>query len=186
MVLDQILIDTFEGKFQEALGRLSSVPFVAFESQFYFVPRDQVYAQIYGFMNQPDLERTHYESARVMLESRIEAQSEDARFHSALGIAYAGLGRKGEALREGELAVELLPVSKDAYQGAYRAIDLARIYAMVGETDDAIDRLEYLLSIPSPLSVPLLQLDPIWDPVRGHPRYQGIVEKYALPAEGTS
>ena len=86
-------------------------------------------------MNQPDLERVHYDSARALVESKIEERPEDSRLHSALGIAYAGLGRKEDALREGTLAVELLPISKEAYRGAYRAIDLAQIYAMVGETD---------------------------------------------------
>jgi serine/threonine-protein kinase len=72
-------------------------------------------------------------------------------------------------------AAELLPVSKDAMLGTYRAIDLAQIYTMVGEKDAAIDELEHLLSIPSPLSVHLLRLDPIWDPLRNHPRFQRLV-----------
>ena len=70
----------------------------------------------------------------------------------------------------------MLPVSREAYRGAYRAIDLAQINAMVGETDAAVDRLEYLLSIPSPLSVSLLRLDPIWEPLRAHPRFQRLVQ----------
>ncbi len=86
---------------------------------------------------------------RALVESRIEEWPEDSRLHSALGIAYAGLGRKDDALREGKRAVELLPASKDAVLGTYRAIDLARIYTMVGEQDAAIDELERLLSIPS-------------------------------------
>ncbi len=110
------------------------------------------------------------------MASKIEAQPDDSRLHSTLGIAYAGLGRKEDALREGKLAVDLLPISKEAYRGAYRAIDLAQIYAMVGETDAAIDRLEHLLSIPGPLSVSLLRLDPIWDPLRDHPRFQQLVQ----------
>jgi hypothetical protein len=126
-------------------------------------------------MNESHFEREHYDSARALLEIRIEESAEDSRLHSALGIADAGLGRKGDAIREGKLAVELLPISKEAYRGAYRAIDLAQIYTMVGEKEAAIDELEHLLSIPSPLSVPLLRLDPIWDPLRDHPRFQQLV-----------
>ena len=37
--------------------------------------------------------------------------------HGQLGIAYAGLGRKDEAIREGKRAVALLPVSEDALWG---------------------------------------------------------------------
>ncbi len=63
----------------------------------------------------------------------LTGRPDDARYRSALGIAYAGLGRKEDAIREGELAVELLPMSKEAWRGAYRVEDLARIYATVGE-----------------------------------------------------
>jgi hypothetical protein len=72
--------------------------------------------------------------------------------------------------------VELLPVSKEAMAGLWRVEDLARIYVMVGEFDAAIDQLEYLLSIPSRLSIPLLKIDPAWDPLRGHPRFKKLIE----------
>ena len=89
---------------------------------------------------------------------------------SAFGVLSAsptlGLGSKADAIREGELAVELLPMSKEAWRGAYREEDLARIYAMVGEYDAAIDQLESLLAVPSPTAVPMLRIDPIWKPLR--------------------
>ena len=103
-----------------------------------------------------------------------------ARCNSALGIAYAGLGRKDEAIREGKKAVELYPVSKDADEGQSVVLDLAVIYTMVGEYEAALDEIEYLLSIPSETSVPWLRLDPIWDPLREHPRFQELLEKYAI------
>ena len=59
---------------------------------------------------------------------------------------------------------------------SYRLEDLARIYVMVGEYDEAINQLEYLLSIPGPFSIPLLQLDPAWDPLRNHPRFKKLIE----------
>jgi tetratricopeptide (TPR) repeat protein len=96
--------------------------------------------------------------------------------HSALGIAYAGLGKKEEAIREGQLAVELLPETTDAWAGLWRLEDLARIYVMVGEYDLAVEKLEYLLTIPSELSVPLVQLDPTWKPLHNHPRFKKLIE----------
>ena len=111
-----------------------------------------------------------------MLESKITERPEDARFHSSLGIAYAGLGRKEDAILEGKLAVELLPVSKEALIGPSRVEDLARIYVMVGEFDAAIDQLEFLLSIPGKMSIPLLRLDPTWDPLRDHPLFKKPIE----------
>ncbi len=74
------------------------------------------------------------------------------------------------------ISVELLPVSKEAMSGPYRVDDLARIYVMVGQFDAAIDQLEFLLSIPSRLSIPLLRLNPAWDPLREHPRFKKLIE----------
>ncbi len=69
-------------------------------------------------------------------------------------------------------------MSKEAYQGAYRVEDLARIYAMVGEYDAAIDQLERLLALPSITAVPMLRIDPVWEPLREHPRFQALLAKY--------
>jgi len=57
-------------------------------------------------------------------------------------------------------------------RGPYRVEDLARIYVMVGEFNAAIDQLEFLLSNPGLMSIPLLRLDPAWNPLRNHPRFQ--------------
>ena len=54
--------------------------------------------------------------------------------------------------------------------------ELARIYVMVGEFDAAIDQLEFLLSVPGEMTIPLLQLDPAWDPLRNHPDFVKLVE----------
>jgi serine/threonine-protein kinase len=171
-----VLLEIFEGNYQKALDTLSMGLSEAFETQFYFVPKAQLYGQINGLMGNRQLEQAYYESARSILETKIQEQPEDGRFHSSLGIAYAGLGRKEDALREGKLGVKLLPVTKEAWRGLYRVEALAKIYVMVGEFDAAIDQLEYLLSIPSEMSIPLLRLDPAWDPLRDHPRFKRLLE----------
>src|SRR5262249_30568886 len=118
-----------------------------------------------------------FDSARVMFENWAEEEPEKADFHSCLGIAYAGLGRKEDAVREGKKAIELQPVSKDAVNGPNWHEYLAQIYAMTGEPDRAIDELEYLLSIPSEISVPYLRIDPTWNSLHSHPRFQKLLEK---------
>jgi len=171
------LLDLFDGAFHEAVTRLSSESWEAFESQFWFVPKALLQGQIYGLMNQPQLARSYYDSARKMAEARVRQQPEEALFHSSLGMAYAGLGRKQDAIREGKAGVDLLPVSKDAYRGFYRVEDLARIYAMVGDYEAAISQLEYLMSIPGDLGVGALRLDPAWKPLRNHPRFQELLRR---------
>ncbi len=170
--------DVLDGRYEEALARLDSVSNPFTSGQFAYVTKAQRYAEIYGLTGNPELERAYYDSARMDLEPMVEQQAEDARLHGALGIAYAGLGQKDDAIREGQLSVELLPVSKEAWRGVARVQDLARIYTMVGDYDAAIDRLEYLLSIPGDLSISLLRIDPTWDPLRSHPRFQALLEKY--------
>ncbi len=121
------------------------------------------------------LSRVYFDSARIVLEARLQRNPEDDNIHSLLGYAYAGLGREEEAIREGRRAVNLLPVSKDAFNGPRHRERLARIYVLIREYDAAIDELEYVLSIPSLTSVPGLRLDPAWDPLRKYPRFRALV-----------
>ncbi len=169
-----VRVDVFAGNYQQALDRLSSKSEDA-DDEYRFISTALRYAQIYRYMDKEGLAKEYYDEARGLLEAKIREQPEDARFHSSLGIAYAGLGRKEDAIREGKLAVELLPVGKDAMRGPDRLENLARIYVIVGEYTAAVDQLEYLLSIPGPLSIPLLRLDPAWDPLRNHPRFQKLL-----------
>jgi serine/threonine protein kinase/tetratricopeptide (TPR) repeat protein len=123
--------------------------------------------------------------ALLVLEEKTRGDPDNLWFRESLGMTYAYLGRKVEAIREAESAAALMPVQKDAIEGPRTLERVARIYAFLGEPDEAIDRIEYLLSIPSTLSVVNGQLtssgDPIhpfWDPLRDHPRFQALLEKY--------
>ena len=78
------------------------------------------------------------------------------------------------------MAVELFPISKDAIDGPGFVENLALIYVMVGEHDAALTQIETILSIPSLFSVALLRIDPRWDPLRDHPRYEELLEKYSV------
>jgi TolB-like protein/Tfp pilus assembly protein PilF len=117
-------------------------------------------------------------SAVERLEPEIQKTPKHYFLYSALGHALAFLGRKEEAVAAGEHAVELMPISKDATYGPGTVINLAQIYTRVGESDKALDLIEKLLSIPCHFSVGLLRLDPAWDPLRDHPRFQALLEKY--------
>jgi len=174
-----ILLEIWDGDYQQALDRLALVSSeVLYESQWGHVLKARLYAQTHGLMGNRQVERAYYDSTRSVLETEMQQHPDDPRYRSALGIAYAGLGRKDDAIREGELAVELLPMSKEAWRGAYRLEDLARIYTMVGEYDAAIDQLEILLAVPSNTTVPMLRIDPTWNPLSDHPRFQALLEEY--------
>ena len=98
-----------------------------------------------------------------------------------LGLIDAGLGRKEEAIREGRRASELTPVTKDAINGAHIMQYLGVIYAWTGEKDLAIEQIAATLQVPSLLSYGQLRLHPFWDPLRGDPRFEKLVEESKKP-----
>jgi serine/threonine-protein kinase len=123
--------------------------------------------------------KVYYDSARIILE-RLDVEDIIANAWSwpSLGRAYAGLGRKEDAIRAGRELVEYVPLSEDAMAGTSPLTDLAKIYARVGEPELALDLLDSLLSIPSLVTATDLKINPEWDPIRDHPRFQALIAKY--------
>jgi tetratricopeptide (TPR) repeat protein len=125
--------------------------------------------------------RANYESARTLLEDSVAAYPRNAGMRVALGLSYAGLGRRTDAVHEARTAAELLspweghPAATAALGGA------VEVYARLGETNLALQLLEVLLAVPAgrEVSVPLLRTDPIYDPLRGDPRFQNMLQRYA-------
>ena len=119
--------------------------------------------------------RAYADSARAALEQQLKVAPEDGGRHVLLGVALAYMGRKADAIREGQRGLALQPVSKDAFSGAYNQHQLARIYILVGEPDEAVNQLEALLKIPYYLSPGWLSIDPAFDPLRKNPRFQRLL-----------
>jgi tetratricopeptide (TPR) repeat protein len=133
-------------------------------------------ADMYRFRGEPGLERAYLDSALAVLRPTVKAHPDEANFHARLGLVYARLGRKSEAVSEGETAVKLLPVSREAFRGANLLATLAMIYATVGMPDKAVEQLQYLLSVPSQVSPGLLRNDPRWDPLRRDERFEKLLK----------
>ncbi|MHC4508851.1 MAG: protein kinase domain-containing protein [Planctomycetota bacterium] len=171
----KIRLNVYDRRYQEALDLLSSKP-GDLDGRGIFTPYPIRYAEIYGYMGNNEKAKEYYEQAINILKSKIAEDPNDARYRSSIGIAYAGVGHKEEAIGQGRHAVRLMSVKKDALRGAYRLGKLARIYVMVGEYDDAISQLDLLAHYPRGMSIAHLRLDPVWDPLRDHPRFQGLLE----------
>jgi TolB-like protein len=96
----------------------------------------------------------------------------------AARVAAAGLGDKEAALREGERSLAMLPPTEDPVMAPGIEEFFARTEAQVGEIDRAVARLERLLTIPygpGPVTQALLRLDPSWNPLRSHPRFEKLI-----------
>jgi tetratricopeptide (TPR) repeat protein len=123
--------------------------------------------------------RAAFTQARAELEKIVRNQPDYASGLCALGVVDAALGNKESAIREGERAVELMPVSKSAPEGALFIRNLAIIYAWTGEKDRAIDRLAEAVKLPDDVSYGNLRLNPLWDPLRDDARFEAIVTSLA-------
>jgi len=136
-------------------------------------------AFVYDFIGKPELAFEAYEASVPLLEAKVQKWPQDPRYHSSLGMAYAALGRKEEAISEGGKAIELLPLSKDAEYGQAYEMDMILIYIMVGEFDAAMDKIEFLLSKPAWLSIGWMNFDLRHRPLYDNPRFEKIIEKYS-------
>jgi serine/threonine-protein kinase len=133
-------------------------------------------------LGDPVLAKTNLEAARKVFENAIVDAPNNAERHANLGLCYAFMGEKENAMREGRRAVELKPETKDATDGALMNCSLALIYARVGENALATALIERLLRTPGAvdsvnysITVNDLKLRWEWDPLRNDPAFQKLV-----------
>ena len=118
--------------------------------------------------------------ARNELEQTLRNEPNYAQGLCALGVIDAALGNREDAIREGELAVKLMPASASAIEGSVLIQYLAIIYAWTGDKDRAIQRLAEAAKLPgSHVTYGYLRLHLLWDPLRGDPRFEEIVASLA-------
>jgi TolB-like protein len=134
-----------------------------------------VRTQIYALRGNQALARVYADSARLANEEQIRATPDDGQRHVFLGLALAYLGKKAEAIAEGQRGVALSPINRDSYLGTYIQHQLVRIYLLVGEPEKALDQLEPLLKMPYYLSPGWLRIDPTFAPLKGNPRFERLV-----------
>ncbi len=166
---------------KNALASLSGAPtWVQAPLMIGQIPTDLFRGAAWALQNNTDQAQQAYQEARRLLEEASHQQPDNPNLWSSLGLVNAGLGRKAEAISAGSRATQLLPVSKDALYGPSHLASLAATYAQLGEADSAVKLLRRLLSMPAGwvVSLPLLRLDPTWDPIRKDPRFQALLKRY--------
>jgi tetratricopeptide (TPR) repeat protein len=124
------------------------------------------------------------EKARPIWEAKAHSYPDDPTLKALLAVMYAYLERKDDALRESHRGVELCPESKDALEGPAYLSNLAWVCALTGETEEAVNLLEHLLTTPvanlGDLSLPGVTLADLrlswrWDALRSNVRFQKIL-----------
>jgi serine/threonine protein kinase/tetratricopeptide (TPR) repeat protein len=172
-----VYLTIYERNYAELFSMLEANPQFHFNNQFVYVPADLFRALAYFYSDDRDNARRYFETVNTFLKPMIDENPDDPRLYVSMGITLAGLGQREEAIRHGVRAVEILPLSREAYRGAYLLEGLAKIYAMTGEHQKAIDALETLLSRPSHVNHVLLRLDPAWDPLRNEARFKKFISE---------
>ena len=165
----------------EALASLDSVQLAIIGDNLVYRPVSLLRAQTLERIGDTTRARSAYEAARVMLEDSIATHPRDPGMRVALGLAYAGLHRRPGAMREARTAIELAPISENSPLATAFMGGAVEIYAQLGEVDEALEMIELLLAMPAgrEVSVPLLRLDPTFDPLRSDPRFEALLVRFS-------
>jgi serine/threonine protein kinase/Tfp pilus assembly protein PilF len=132
-------------------------------------------AQLYRLLGRTALDGAYSDSARMLIEPRLAASPDAARYHSYLGLALAGKGEKENAMAHGRQAIALLPASRDSFDAPFLLLNLAEICVILGEYELAVKQLEFLLSLQGFVSIPYIKVDPLWKPLHGRSDYEKLV-----------
>ena len=177
----RILIAMVEHDYAAATRALAASPrddFQEVDFTFYY-PRPWYEAIIARARGDHETAHAKFAETRKILEGRLTTKPEDARTLAVLAQVDAGLGDKELAIKEAQHAVDLMPVSRDVYDGALVLQGLAQVYTWTGETEKALELVRQLMSIPGYLTYGYLKVDPSWDPLRGDPRFEQFVASLA-------
>jgi serine/threonine-protein kinase len=171
-------LEVSDRRFDSALEVLHATEREEWEEEAWWYPKSLLEGLTHRYAGNGEAATAALESARSVLEPLNTERPEDPRFHSSLGIAYAGLGRANDAIRHGLRAQELLPRTRDALDGSQYVLGLSRIYAMVGQPEAAVELLDRYLSGPGRWSLEGLLRDPRMDALRDHPALEVLVAKW--------
>lgn len=163
---------------EEFLADSPRKDFQDIDFSFYF-PKSWYEAMIAREKGDAAKARAAFRECREILAQRLIAKPEHARTIAVLAQVDANLGQKDLAISEAQHAIDLMPTSKDIYDGTLVLEGLAQVYTWTGDRDRAIETLQKLLTMPGYTNYGRLKLHPLWAPLRGDSRFERIVNSLA-------
>ena len=180
ITLTRFNLGMYQRKFAEVIAMLERSPAEKSRGETSApIPKAFLIATAYSHLHDAEKARASYEIARDNAERAVRESPEDAPRHALLGLIYAGLGRCDEAKVEANRAAELLPETRDAFDGPILTVSRARIYLMCGDHETTLALLEHSLQTPAGITRNELRLDPVWDDLRDNPRFQKLIAEPA-------
>ena len=179
LISARLTLALLERNYRAAQEALETPGLAEFDDNGFFIPREWNEGIIAHGLADHARANAAFLAARQRAAAAVQQSPEDARALVVLGQIDAALGRRADATREGEHAVELLPASKDAINGGLIMQRLARIYAQTGDVNRAVNFLEKIIPLPNGPSYGMLKLEQDWDGLRGDPRFEKIVASLA-------
>ena len=168
--------ELFDGQPDRAIEQLEPHRGDTYQTHAQTVPIVLTIAWAFEQLDNPEQAKGAYDEALAALEEALEARPDDFRIRMALGFAHAGLGHREQAVRFADEAVDLYPISRDAWAGPIVARNRALVLARAGEVDAALDQIAELLSFPNPGASPaLLRIDPRLANLHQDPRFNEIL-----------
>ncbi len=171
-------LELVEGDWQAATALLDEPELEPAFTQYWIIPQPLYSGWTHAAAGQDEQARLAFQRAADTIMSQLTDHDDDDRYHRALGLAYAGLGRTDEAVRAGERSLQIMPPEKDALNGSYNVFGMALIHAQLGQAGPAVQWLDRFLSAPGNGSVHTIDLDPRFDPIRSDPRFREMLQKH--------
>lgn len=171
-------LDFLQANYSSTLAMLLRYPDSIDFEQGYISPFSEDIALIYIYENKPEIAKDYFIKAKNQLIEKIKTTPGDYRLYGALGIAYAGSKENKEAIENGNHEREIIPPSKDALIDVNIAENLALIYTLLGNQEDAIKLLEQEMKMPfgqgTTNTIPMLKISPQWIPLHSNPGFKKL------------
>ena len=171
-----------ERRFREGLAMLDHARSDLSRDGLVYHPRSLMRAEMYRALGDNRSAAIHYEKAIAVMKDSSAASPNNASIHAALGLAYAGLGRKREAIDEAQKAMTMVRLGRNSINStAFMGLAI-EVFGRVGELDRAFEMVELMLGMPSgrEVTVPFLKVWPGFDPLRNDPRFDQLLERFTV------